>query len=252
MVFGLNTIPKHLPDMILRWAQYLPQISARSDNPQQITKDTTEEAYLRIYIQNTPASDIKPRQIYFEIQSHDNGNIRPSQRDGPYGKSDTFFEVGVYFALTRRTQRIPLQKNFHSSRCLRTHKVIWDIHGTDLIVSNMIKALMPGDELRVFAKCSGDNINYIESIEGQISASSAWADSQQDGPSGGVNEKLAATHYCHANGVTTPDGAPINGGQPATSGNLHSEKPPTVIATTLSPPKKRAFRNMFCCCFSGS
>ncbi|PUU75250.1 hypothetical protein B9Z19DRAFT_1131567 [Tuber borchii] len=219
MVSKGNAIPKHLPDTILRRAQYLPQISARNDNPQQITKYTKEEAYLPIHIENTPAPDIKSRQIYFEIQSHDNGNVKTSQRDGPYGKSDTFFEVGVYIALTGETQRIPLQKNFHGSRCLRTHKVIWDIHGADLMISNMIKALMPGDELRVFAKSLGDNINYVESIEVRV-----------------------LYHYSEE-----PKG------QTSASGNPPSEKPPTVVLTTPSlPKKKRGFRNMFCCCFSGT
>ena len=224
-----NAIPKHLPDMILRRAQYLPQISARNDNPEQITQYTTEEAYLRIYIENTP-SDIKPHQIYFEIQSHDNGNVKPSQRDGPYGKSDTFFEVGVYFALTGKTKRIHLQRNFHGSRCLRTHKVIWDIHAADPMVSNTIKAFMPGDELRVFAKSLGDNINYVESMEvrvlyhyseapkGQISAPSVPADGQQAGPGGGMIVKPAVPYPQHPNGAMAYR-APTSGSQPAASSN---------------------------------
>ncbi|PUU72733.1 hypothetical protein B9Z19DRAFT_1136843 [Tuber borchii] len=185
-----NAISKHLPDTILRRAQYLPQISAGNDNPQQITKYTKEEAYLRIC---------------------------------------------VYFALTGRTQRIPLQKNFHGSRCLRTHKVIWDIYDADSMVSNMIKALMPGDELR-----------------GQTSGSGMQTDGQQDRPGGGVNVKPTATHRQHANGVTASDGVPTNGYQPAAVSNLQSEKPPARVVTTPSPPKKRGFRNMFYCCFSGS
>ncbi|PUU72735.1 hypothetical protein B9Z19DRAFT_1069541 [Tuber borchii] len=106
-----NTIPKHLQDTILRGAQYtfrryLPGTITCSKLQRILQKKPTSEYIQRIlqHVTSSLARSISKSRV----PNPDNVNVKPYQLYGPYGKSDTFFEVGMYFALTGRTQRIPL------------------------------------------------------------------------------------------------------------------------------------------------
>lgn len=166
---GEWTAPKLLADIILRQAEYLPQVSLKNDNKIEVTKDSPEEPFLRIKIEGSQASDIKPREIAFRIKSHDGGNVKPSERNGRYGNSNTFFEVEVYSASTSKARRLLLQKNFHGSRGVRTHEIFWDADNADPNISGIVRALVPGDELRVFPKSSGESsVNHVVSMEVRV------------------------------------------------------------------------------------